>query len=595
MELVSQYEAVAPGQQFAIAVVLDIDNNWHLYPNPDLRSNGYPTEILPDPNSSVRFGKVFYPTGGPYNDPLLNDTYNVYRGRTIIYVPVEVLHLTTTEWPGWLKMRFRLKGLTCDESVGTCQPWEDETSIEIALVPEQTDVNPNRPELFAGFDVSKVDWQGGITSPATGITLTQQSMNVGAEVAMPDYQVREWKNEGIATGDWIKPILLGLIAGFLLNLMPCVLPVIPLKVLSLIQQSQLDAESGDRFKAVKLSLVFSAGILIVFMGLAIIMSVFKILYGQQFQSEAFKFVMLMIIFILGLSMLGLFEIVLPGKVTNIQIVRKGYLGALGMGVLATLLATPCSAPLLGPVLAWSLSKTTAVTVMVFIVVGIGMASPYVILTAFPKLLQKIPKAGNWMIRLKEGLGFVMLGVAVYLIFLFPPKWQLPLIIFCLLMALTAWLGMQVVNYASSTRQKLWARGAALIILVLGIGYLHQAVKETKAFEYEEYSLARLIEYNQQGHNVMVEFTADWCPNCKYVEITVLRRDKFKKKLAATNTKLMIADWTLRDPVTKKLLDKLGASGIPFTAVFPGKDYLRPIVLRDIYTLDTVLEVLDSLE
>ncbi len=591
VQLVSQYEAVAPAQQFAIAVVLEVDKGWHLYANPKQGEFGLDTEVIPQASSYFRFGKVIYPPGEKYVDKQLNAGNHIYEGKTTIYVPVEVKPFETTVWPESAKVQFQLKGLTCGVG-GTCLPWDDEASIQIKLAPEQTNAKPNRPELFADFDVSKVDWQGGAISPAVGSEETKQGNQAGAEEAMPDYQPREWNKQSSSV--WLI-ILAAIGAGILLNVMPCVLPVIPLKVLSLIQQSQADVESGDRFKAVKLSLVFSAGILIVFIGLAIVMSVFKILYGQQFQSDAFKFVMLMIIFVLGLSMLGLFEIVLPGKVTNVQIVREGYLGALGMGVLATLLATPCSAPLLGPVLAWSLSKPTAITVLVFIVVGIGMSAPYVVLTAFPKLLQKIPKAGNWMIRLKEGLGFVMLGVAAYLIFLFPAKWQLPLIIFCLLMALAAWLGMRVVNYASSTKRKVWARGVALVILALGIGYVHQAVKETKASEYEEYSLAKLIEYNQQGQNVMVEFTADWCPNCKYVELTVLSRDKFKKQLAKTNTILMIADWTHKDPAITELLNELGSKSIPFTAVFPGKDSMHPIVLRDIYTLDTVLDVLDSLK
>ncbi|MFC1782967.1 cytochrome c biogenesis protein CcdA, partial [Planctomycetota bacterium] len=129
--------------------------------------------------------------------------------------------------------------------------------------------------------------------------------------------------------DWLKPILLALAAGLLLNLMPCVLPVIPLKVLSLIQQSQADISQGDRYKPVKLAAVFSGGIIVVFVGLAVIMSVFKMLYGQQFQSDAFKLVMLVIIFILSLSMFGIFEVVVPGRIANVNIVREGYLGATG--------------------------------------------------------------------------------------------------------------------------------------------------------------------------------------------------------------------------------------------------------------------------
>jgi thiol:disulfide interchange protein len=105
----------------------------------------------------------------------------------------------------------------------------------------------------------------------------------------------------------------------------------------------------------------------------------------------------------------------------------------------------------------------------------------------------------------------------------------------------------------------------------------------------------LVPLHQQGKNVMVEFTADWCPNCKYVELTVLQNNKFQDKLSDTNTQLLIADWTHKDPEITKLLNTLGSKSIPFTAVFPGNDYLQPIVLRDIYTLDTVLDVLDTLE
>jgi thiol:disulfide interchange protein len=294
-------------------------------------------------------------------------------------------------------------------------------------------------------------------------------------------------------------------------------------------------------------------------------------------------------------MLGLFEIVLPGKVTNIQIVRKGYIGALGMGVLATLLATPCSAPLLGPVLTWALSQPTTVTVVVFIVVGIGMAAPYVILTAFPKLLHRIPKAGTWMIRLKQGLGFVMLGVAAYLIFLFPAGWHLPLIIFCLLLTLAIWLSWQVVNYASSSGHKIWARVIALILIGLGGILLARTRPDVQEETTQNWLVAELVPLHQEGKNVMVEFTADWCPNCKYVEKTVLKREAFREKLKEKNTKLIIADLTHKDPAITEVLEKLGSKSIPFTAVFPGNDYLRPIVLRDIYTLDTVLDVLDTLE
>ena len=385
-----------------------------------------------------------------------------------------------------------------------------------------------------------------------------------------------------------------LVAGFLLNLMPCVLPVIPLKVLSIIQQSQTEAASGDRFKAVKLALVFSAGILLVFVGLAVLMSVFKILYGQQFQSNGFKLVMLVIIYGLSLSMFGMFEIVIPGRISNVAVVKEGYLGALAMGVLATLLATPCSAPLLGPVLAWSLSKDLAVTVAVFLVVGIGMSSPYVLLTAFPKLLHRVPKAGNWMIRLKQGLGFVMLGVSVYLIFLFPGHWHFALIVFCLLLAFGVWLGMVVVNFSSPAGKRRVARILALAVIAVGGWYVYS----TAGAEVEDHGAEVSWQDQKQqalwaGKNVMVEFTADWCPNCKAVELAVLKRQAFVEKLEQTNTVLVIADWTHEDATITAELNRLGSKSIPFAAVFSAKDPEKPILLRDIYSLDSAMKALEK--
>jgi thiol:disulfide interchange protein DsbD len=278
--------------------------------------------------------------------------------------------------------------------------------------------------------------------------------------------------------------------------------------------------------------------------------------------------------------------------TKIPYFHEGYLGALGMGVLATLLATPCSAPLLSPVLTWSLSKPTVITVAVFIVVGIGMAAPYVVLTAFPKLLHRLPKAGPWMNRLKQGLGFVMLAVCLYLIFLFSVNWHLPLMVFCLMLAFAIWLGMRVVDYSSPPAKKWITRCISILIIVAGSMVLTNWT--TGGTESEaEYWLDALLAAHKQGETAMVEFTADWCPNCRAVEIAVLKKQAFKDKLKETGTKLIIADWTYNDPAITEMLERLGSKSIPFAAIFPGKNPLQPIVLRDIYGLNTALDALEA--
>jgi len=587
--LVPQYEQVGPGGRMVVAVVLDIGAGWHLYANPKGDTSlGIATEIHPVAVEGLRFGRAIYPEGKSKTDSVLGETYLSYEGRVVCFVPVEVGQSVSGE----LNLQLKMEGLLCSDKTGTCLPWNHQVEMTVLVSATGTGA-AQKPELFAGLDLKTV-WQAEAMGhrPILQIQTDRMGQASGGDVVLLDYKPRELEGDGLDAGEWIKPLLLALLAGMILNLMPCVLPVIPIKVLQLIQQGQQDLESGDKYKAVKLSLVFGLGILLVFVALAVVMSSFKLLYGQQFQSQTFKFVML-IIYLLALSMLGLFEVVLPSRLSNIQVVQKGYLGAFGMGVLATLLATPCSAPLLGPVLTWSLSKPTAIVVMVFGVIGIGMAAPYVLLTVFPGLMNKIPKAGNWMIRLKEGLGFVMLAVAVYLVFLFPAKWQFPLMVFCVTLALGLWLAMKVVTPVSSPNRRFWARLFGLAVIVLGALFVYQSAIQENHYSKQAFDLAKLEQLHEQGKNVMVEFTADWCPNCKVVEKFVLHTDTFQQSLAQNDVTLMIADWTHYDPVITSLLEKLGSKSIPFTAVFPAKTPLEPIVLRDIYTLDTILEVLDS--
>jgi thiol:disulfide interchange protein len=583
ISLVPQFVQVGPGERMAVAVVLDIDEGWHLYGNPKGESSlGMATEIRPVAVEDVRFGRPIYPAGKSKLDPFSDsgETYFSFEGRVVCFLPVEVGESVS----GSVNLQLELSGLLCSDR--TCIPWKPQVHVGLWVAGMGKGVEM-QPELFAGVDLKKA-WEDEVAVNSPVIAAQ-------ADVVVLDYRPRELEGDGLDSGQWLKPLLLALVAGMILNLMPCVLPVIPIKVLQLIQQGQQGVASGDKYKSVKLSLVFSLGILLVFISLAVMMSSFKLLYGQQFQSQTFKFVMLMIIYLLSLSMMGLFEVSLPSKLSNIQVVQKGYLGAFGMGVLATLLATPCSAPLLGPVLTWSLSKPTPIVVMVFTVIGIGMAAPYVLLTAFPGLMNKIPKAGNWMIRLKEGLGFVMLAVAVYLVFLFPAQWQFPLMVFCVMLALGLWLAMKVVSPASSPMRRFWARLSGLAVIVLGAVFVFQSTTQEKLSGQEVFGLAALEQLHEQKKNVMVEFTADWCPNCKYVEKTVLHTDAFQKSLSDNDVTLMIADMTHFPPEVTTLLEKLGSKSIPFTAVFPAKTPLEPIVLRDIYTLDTILTVLDSVD
>ncbi len=592
----AQYSPAAPGQQLFLAIQLDLPASGHLYANPRQGDLGIDTEVKPSA-PGVKFGKPVYPVGKRYVDKLLNASNHIYEGKVTIYLPLEV----PVDARDSLKIDLAFNGLYCTDD-GSCIPWETNSQYELKIATESV---ASEDALFKNLDLSLVEWLEP-EKPAKTVESVQPETSDTSEstettvpsVAIPDYQPVEFSG---MTMTGFKAILLAFIAGLILNIMPCVLPVIPLKVLSIIQQAQSGDGTGDKFKSLKLSLVFSIGIILVFVILAAVMSGFKLFYGQQFQSDVFKFIMLGIIFILTLSMMGLFEIVLPAKMTNVGIVKQGYAGSLGMGIMATLLATPCSAPLLGPVLVWSLSRPTPVTIGVFLMVGVGMAAPYVLLTAFPRLLNRIPKAGTWMIRLKEGLSFVMLGVCIYLISLFPPAWFVPLTVYCVVVAFAIWLGLKAVDFNTPAVRRGMTRLIALAVIGYATWLFWQHKPQTTSTDIGDvpvaeqsvnWLVAELLPLHDAAQTVMVEFTADWCPNCKAVELAVLKRDEFKAKLDETNTKLIIADLTRDDPAIKELLTRLGSQSIPFTAIFPGNDPLRPIVLRDVYTLNMAVKALD---
>ncbi|MCK4627667.1 MAG: thioredoxin family protein, partial [Sedimentisphaerales bacterium] len=292
-------------------------------------------------------------------------------------------------------------------------------------------------------------------------------------------------------------------------------------------------------------------------------------------------------------------------VSNMSVTRKGYIGALGMGMLATILATPCGAPLLGPVVAWAVGKTTIVIIVMFLIIGAGMALPYVLLTAFPTLLGRIPKSGNWMIRLKQAIGFAMLGFSIYLILLFPIDWRKPLLYFCLLLGFCVWLGMAVVNRATPPLRRVLVRGIAIVLVIAGsVGLSLTVVPRTSvsagatvdvADGASEDWLTRLNNYKQQGRTVIVKFTANWCKNCAVLDKVIYKTQSFRDKLKETNASLIVADWSYRDKAIKQMIRKLGGPGqaLPFAVVFSGSDPDNPILLRDFYSLEDVLEALDE--
>ena len=420
-----------------------------------------------------------------------------------------------------------------------------------------------------------------------------------------------------------QPLLLyiafALLGGVLLNIMPCVLPVIALKVFGLVRMA------GDEPAKVKrLGVSFAAGILASFLALAAVVILLQFAgqqvgWGFQFQEPRFVIAMAALVFAFGLSLFGVFEINLPGAaVTGISAAvagRKGngYGASFGEGVFATVLATPCTAPFLGSALGFAFAQPWWIILLIFTCVAVGMALPYVILTSRPAWIRYLPKPGAWMVSAQQLMGFLMMATLLWLLYVLGKQMGMEAVIwtgaFLLCVGLACWL---VGRYATlaARRRTWWLTWCAAVLIVVG-AYLYflvsvldintaLAVENGTApqpaggdgIAWTPFSLAGLDEDLKGSRPVFLDFTAEWCLTCKVNEKTVLGTRDVIDKFRALNVLPVRADWTNRNPDITKLLAKFGRSGVPLYVVFPPGKPDTPIVLPEVITSGIVLDALD---
>jgi cytochrome c biogenesis protein CcdA/thiol-disulfide isomerase/thioredoxin len=391
------------------------------------------------------------------------------------------------------------------------------------------------------------------------------------------------------SGSLAQFLLYAFIGGLILNVMPCVLPVIAIKLLSFVQQA---GESRSRILALNLS--YSLGLLVVFLTLATLAAFAGMAWGELFGHAVFIVGMCALVFAMALSLLGVFEIPIPGMVGSVGAQqREGLLGAFLTGIFATLLATPCSGPFLGVTLGWSLQQDPATIYLVWTMMALGMASPYLVFGLFPGAIKLLPKPGMWMVRFKEFSGFVLLATTVYLVSILGDRYVVPTLLMLLGMGLGLWMIGNLYNLSSTAATRWKVRFSALILtgVICGFGYkLYAGGEKLPWAEYSEESVAQALD---EGRPVLIDFTADWCPNCKFVEQVSLNTYSTRLFVEEHNVLTLKADWTDRSEEIKATLAKVNSSSIPVTVIFSPTRPKEPIVLRDVYFQSTLLESLQA--
>ncbi len=404
-------------------------------------------------------------------------------------------------------------------------------------------------------------------------------------------------------------LLFGFLGGMILNLMPCVLPVISLKIFGFIQQA-----GQSRQKILRSGIAFTTGIFAWFIALALLLIALKTVGrdvtwgGFQFTNAYFVLVLSVIVLVFALNLFGVFEISLPQSITGgllSRTERKDDLGSFFQGVFATVLATPCTAPFLGTALGFAFSQSPAIILAMFIAIAAGMSAPYLLLSAQPAWLRFLPQPGPWMVHVKQFMGFLLLATLLFLLYVLGAQRGLEGAIwascFLLVISVACWMkGAFVVPTASAAK-----RGVALVLMLLlmlgsGIYFIgnkfHSANMASAGSrlrgDWQAFTPERLQAELEQGRPVFVDFTAAWCLTCKFNEANVLESADVREAFQRHAIVKLKADWTNGDPVITKLLQQFGRPGVPLYVLYPGKNG-EPIVFPELLTKSIVLEKLET--
>jgi len=395
-------------------------------------------------------------------------------------------------------------------------------------------------------------------------------------------------------------LFFGFIGGFILNLMPCVLPVISLKIFGFVKQA-----GQHRRHIFRSGLLFVAGIFAWFIGLALLLIGLKaaghqISWALQFTNPYFVLFLSALVTVFALNLLGVFEINPPETAMRLvgSVAREGDVGSFFHGVFATVLATPCTAPFLGTALGFAFAQSPLIILSMFVAVAAGMSVPYLLLSAQPGWLRFLPKPGPWMERVKELMGFLLLATLLFLLYVLGAQRGYEALIWaaCFLLALgiACWMkGAFVVPAASTAQRAITTALMVLLVAASGIYFIGGKFRSTSIAVAPSSIQQNLEAELAKGHPVFVDFTAAWCITCKFNEKTVLDTADVREAFQRHGVTRLIADWTNGDPEITKLLQHFGRPGVPLYVLYPGRS-AEPIVFPELITKSMILEKLETI-
>lgn len=405
-------------------------------------------------------------------------------------------------------------------------------------------------------------------------------------------------------------LLFALAGGLILNLMPCVFPVLAMKVLALVRHGQAARHEVRGHGLAYLGGVLASFALLGLVVLAVQAGGTRLGWGFQFQSPLFVTLIAWLLFAVGLNLSGVFSI--GGGFAGVGqslAARSGYAGSIFTGVLAAVVATPCTAPFMGAAIGFAMSQPPATLMAIFLALGLGLALPFVVLAWYPAALRRLPRPGAWMARFKQLLAFPMYAAAIWLVWVLALQTGADGVLLALAgmlaLALAAWLFDATWGAAPAPRRLAHAAALALVVATLTIGMRLSpdpasaaplaAAPGTSASAgapaFEPYSGARLQTLREQGRPVFVNFTAAWCITCLVNERVAINQPAVADAFETRNVVYLKGDWTNQDAGITEVLARFGRSGVPLYLYYLPATDGEPVVLPQILTPDIVLRAL----